>query len=611
MEKNSIWKREDGTFFRVLEIKDKNILMMDCTHLTMPVWIAKESLNGCKMASVEEMKEETGLFPVQMEELEAQDICCARERFTMIAGLLPFVSDKKKRSELIAGLSEHYHISRQTIRHYFCLYLAYQEITVLAPGERAGHKELSQDEKNIRWALNKYYYTSKKFSLKTAYTMLLKERYCDVNGILLPQYPSFYQFRYFYRKHKNIQNYYISRDGLKNYQRNHRPLTGDRVQEYAPHIGIGMLDATICDIYLINESGNLVGRPILTACIDGYSGLCCGYMLSWEGGVYSLRGLLLQVIANKKEWCERFGIVIERKDWDADSLPATLVTDMGSEYISTNFEQITELGVKLVNLPAYRPELKGPVEKFFDLIQDYYKPYLKGKGVIEPDYKERGAHDYRRDASLTMEQFEKIILHCILYYNTKRVVENYPYTEDMITNKVAPYAASIWEYGKAQLAANLIPVSKEQMILTLLPRTQGKFTRSGLKVNKMRYKNENFTERYLQGGTCLVAYNPDDVSFVWLVENGSYTRFSLVESRFNGKNLDEVEQLKQGKKELVSQTVEDSLQARIDLVHHIQAIAEETGRSGVSVNPRDIRKTRKREQEKTHRDYMKGGKQNA
>lgn len=50
-----------------------------------------------------------------------------------------------------------------------------------------------------------------------------------------------------------------------------------------------------------------------------------------------------------------------------------------------------------INLPAYRPELKGAVEKFFDLVQGNYKKHLKGKGVIEPDYQERGAHDYRKD----------------------------------------------------------------------------------------------------------------------------------------------------------------------------------------------------------------------
>lgn len=56
---------------------------------------------------------------------------------------------------------------------------------------------------------------------------------------------------------------------------------------------------------------------------------------------------------------------------------------MGKEYTSSTFEQLVELGVTITNLPPYRPELKGRVEKFFDLVQGYYKPLLKGKGVIE------------------------------------------------------------------------------------------------------------------------------------------------------------------------------------------------------------------------------------
>jgi len=167
-------------------------------------------------------------------------------------------------------------------------------ITALAPRQRLEDDgKLTQDEKNIRWALNKFFYTPKKQSLMTAYTMMLKEKYCDGMSILGDTYPSFYQFRYFYRKTKKIQNFYISRDGLKNYQRNNRPLIGNGVQAFAPAIGVGMLDATVCDIYLINDAGSLVGRPILTACIDAYSGVCYGYVLSWSGGVYSLRGLVL------------------------------------------------------------------------------------------------------------------------------------------------------------------------------------------------------------------------------------------------------------------------------------------------------------------------------
>lgn len=52
---------------------------------------------------------------------------------------------------------------------------------------------------------------------------------------------------------------------------------------------------------------------------------------------------------------------------------------------------------------------------------------------------------------------------------------------------------------EGQPGADLLSVSREELILTLLPRVQGKFTRQGLKVNGMRYKNGNYMEKYLSG----------------------------------------------------------------------------------------------------------------
>lgn len=129
--------------------------------------------------------------------------------------------------------------------------------------------------------------------------------------------------------------------------------------------------------------GQVVGRPILTVCVDAYSGLCCGYSLGWEGGVYSLRDMTLNIISDKVKYCKSIGIDISEEDWPVKELPGVFVSDKGAEYAGYTFEQIAELGVTLVNLQAYRPELKGPVEKFFDIIQSEYKKFLKGKGVIE------------------------------------------------------------------------------------------------------------------------------------------------------------------------------------------------------------------------------------
>ena len=540
-----------------------------------------------------------------IESLDASSKKFMHKHFTMIAGILPFVGDEKQRSFLIDAISKEMNIGKQTIRKTLCLYLVYQNIAVLTPKQKNYERELTTDEKNIRWALNKFFYNKNRNSLTTAYTMMLKEKYCDSAGVLLPEYPSIHQFKYFYRKHKNMQTFYISRDGLKNYQRNNRPLLGDGVQEFAPNVGIAMLDATICDIYLVDDAGNLVGRPILVACIDAYSSLCMGYSLLWEGGVYSLRNLMLNVIADKVSWCKEFGILISREDWNSDKLPGTLVTDMGSEYKSENFEQISELGVTIINLPAYRPELKGSVEKFFDLIQDSFKPLLKGKGVIEPDYKERGAHDYRKDACLTMHDFETIILRCIIYYNSKRIIENYPYTDEMIAANIKPFATSIFEWGLSVIGCDLLEVNRKELLLTLLPRAKGKFSRFGLRVNKMRYHREGYTEQYLKGTTVTVAYNPDDVSAVWLIENGEYIEFNLIESRYKNKTIEGVEQLQSGHKSLVKGVIDDNLQAQINLARHIQTIANKASTSP-DVNIMGIRSTRKREQNKTHTDLMKG-----
>lgn len=609
MNKNDLLKKED-TLIRVLEIQDDKYLIINCIKKTMPVWV--DTLEGYQASDEEELYRLTNTRPVENIENLSHENKYIQEHYSLIAGILPYIGDEKKRSEVIRSIAEYRKVSKQTIRHTLCQYLVYQEISTLGRKNNNTEKELTEDERNMRWALNKYFYNTDKNKLTVAYTQLLKERYTDKSGTLV-QHPSIHQFRYFYRKTKNLQDYYISREGIKNYQRNHRPLLGEGVQSFASNLGVAMLDSTICDIYLVSEQGQVVGRPVMTACVDAYSGLCCGYSLGWEGGTYSLRNLMLNVVSDKKEWCGKFGIAIDSLQWNCHHLPATLVTDKGSEYASSHFEQLTDLGVSIINLPAYRPELKGSVEKLFDVLQEMYKPYLKGKGVIEPDFQERGAHDYRKDACLTLEQFEKVMIYCILFYNSKRIVENFPYTQEMLDKGIRPYSSSIWNYCLNTEGAHLLKVSKEEMIMCLLPRTEGKFTRSGLKVNKLRYRHDSYTEMYLVGGSATVAYNPEDVTNVWLIEkNGKYVKFDLIDSRFEGTTLANVQSIQLTSKELVAKENEVNLQAKVDLAQNIEAIIATTHRNVVVDNGlQNIRQTRRHEQQRTHKDLMKAGDYNA
>ena len=604
MQKNELYFKDDS-IVRVLALKEDYVLIIDCVRRKMPHWENISFFVGWQQCAQENLYRFTNIVIPEIDSLLPESRKKAYERYTMIAPILQLLPNEQKRCEIISAIAINENISKQTLRKYLCLYLSFQNVAILSPKDNKSDKSLTDDEKNMRWGLNKFYYTCHKNSLKTAYTMMLKAKYCDGDGELAEGYPTFNQFRYFYRKRKNTQTYYISRNGLTNYQRNNRPLLGDRIQEYAKAPGMGMLDSTVCDIYLINEQGGIIGRPILTACIDAYSSLCCGYSLSWEGGMYSLRQLMINVVTDKQDLCRKYGITIQQQEWDSSLCPGVLVTDQGTEYKSANFEQIAELGVKVVNLPVYRPELKGSVEKFFSVIQDLFRPYLKGKGLIEPDFQERGAHDYRKDACLTLNQFEKVLIKCILYYNSQRIIENFPYSEEMLKVKVPPYASDIFRYGLSLEGTNFISISREQLILTLLPRITGKFTRSGLIVNNVRYKNKNFAEKYLSGGNVTVAYNPDDSSSVWLVDMGNFIEFVLIESRYKNKSFSEIEIMQTEKKKIVKSVEASNIQAKINLASHIEAIVANVGCSNgdLEVIPQNY----EREKIKVHVDCMKVG----
>lgn len=600
MQKNELY-RNNNSIIRVLEIKNNAVLVIDCINKTMPQWIGVSFFEDWTKCLDETLHEITGIELQDIKTVSPENFKVAHQRYTMIAPIVMVLTDQDKKNEMIELISTNEKISKQTLRKYLCLYLIYQDISVLIPKTKNADKQLSQDEKNIRWALNKFYFSFYKHSLKTAYTMMLKAKYCDINGELISTYPTFHQFRYFYRKYKTKQTCYISRNGLTNYQRNNRPLLGDGIQEFAKAPGVGMLDSTICDIYLINDAKEIIGRPILTVCIDAYSSLCCGYALTLEGGIYSIRQLMSNVVSDKQEWCKEHNISIKKEEWNSSKCPGILVTDQGTEYTSSTFEQLTELGIKIVNLPVYRPELKGSVEKFFSIIQDLFRPYLKGKGVINPDFQERGAHDYRKDACLTLEQFEKILIRCILFYNTQRVLNNFPYTDDMLENRIEPYANNIFQYGLSLDGVNLIDINKKQIELTLMPRTTGKFTRTGLIVNNVRYKNKNFSEQYLSNKEVSVAYNPDDSGYVWLIDNGEYIKFELIESRFQNKNFKEIEEMKSIKKDIIRSVASEDLQARISLGSYIETIANNSNRS--NSNLQDIGNNKIKEKQKIHKNY--------
>ena len=95
-------------------------------------------------------------------ELTAKQFAVMNYRYTMISGIIPIVEDKKKLAAAVKRTAEEYGVSKPTVRNYLKAYLKDRDKRVLAPVIREAKAMENKYAFDIRWALNKYYYTRDK-----------------------------------------------------------------------------------------------------------------------------------------------------------------------------------------------------------------------------------------------------------------------------------------------------------------------------------------------------------------------------------------------------------------------------------------------------------------
>ena len=248
MRQNDLLKSDAGDHLRVLLYGEQQSYVVNCQRCKMPFPISTSSL-----LLMEKLPQDMYRLLALDEDISERQRQQRDRRAELIAPLLveECICDKSYRNKVLREIVSGNSVSRKTVLQYLWLYWVYQSKNALLPAEKSNTEKrpLSSDEKTIRWALNKFYYTPQKQSLQTAYKMMLHAKYCDAKGKLKPDYPSFWQFRYYFRQHRDPISESISREGIKAYQRNHRPFIG-AVSDYAGTIGTYMTDATVADIYM-------------------------------------------------------------------------------------------------------------------------------------------------------------------------------------------------------------------------------------------------------------------------------------------------------------------------------------------------------------------------
>ena len=297
---------------------------------------------------------------------------------------------------------------------------------------------------------------NRKLDLQGAYEEVISAEFSDrvidersgrQTLVIREDFPSFRQFQYWYRKDNDIFILARRRHTPRVYDKDKRALLGSSLVEVRGPGSRYQIDATIADIYLVSryDRSRIVGRPVLYLVIDVFSRIIRGLCRLRR----SFMGWAMMALANaasdKVAFCEEFGLEIGAADWPCQGLPDILLGDR-AEMMSRHVETlINHFNVHVENTPPYRPDWKGVVERRFGLLPARFKAYVAG--YVEWDFQARGGSDYRLDAELDIDQFTRVVLYCILYYNNHHLIGDYEKSPQMLADKVDAVPIELWDWG--------------------------------------------------------------------------------------------------------------------------------------------------------------------
>lgn len=567
-------QRATGEIFRVLQESEHGLWLISYLESAAPLFVTSAD-------SLERIETPASFLVARQRPLTQAE----QRRLALIQPLLDdevCITDKGHRLSVAKEVAAS---TKTTVKRVLRIYYRY-----LARSELGSHPERELKKRpDFDWAIQHFYYSAKRLSLRAAYDMMLVRRFSDENGQLLSKAPSWHSFqRYFYSHgyHKKPEKI-ISREGLSHYQRNCRPAFGD-ASAWRPQPGAYQMDATEADIYLVSrfDRSSVIGRPYIYLAVDTATQIIAGVYIGLEAGELAVLKTMENAAMDKVQFCKQYRIEITADQWPNSGLPTEIITDKGRDFCSVRVQEFcAKYGIEMQSLPPFRPDQKSAVEKLFDLLQSRYKPLLRGKGVVEDDAQERWSTDYRSQAVLNLDEFAAIVIHCVIYLNSGRLL---PYGK-------AP-AQAWYEAAPSLLAANM-----DELHIFTLPRTTAKLTRSGIAFNGMLYIPED-TEFLCIGDKYEIAYDPADSSAIFISEKDHFLQANLTSKfdRFRGLSGAEIQTLKRVQQEGRQAARQNEVAASVVATHAVQSIIQtaEQYREGSKSNLTSEKISRNREAER-------------
>lgn len=543
---------------------------------------------------------------------------------------------KKSRKSILAKTIEVYGISESSIKRIWCSYLKSGKIIQsLIPktyncggrGKERVHEngEFVVDDKIkkiFKEGINKYYNTKKKNDKRTCYELIIRD-YLKSNPN--SKIPSLKQFYYWFAKitKDDKRNEIAKRYGDRIYQQTGRAIIGNSIQDTLGPGELFQIDSTILDVYLVSKMNRnlIIGRPTLFFVIDVYSRMIVGMNVTIEpfNSYEGAKVALINAMTDKVAYCKKYGISIQKEDW-VSALPSRILSDRG-ELLSGNIENaIGNLGILIQQTNSYRGDMKGIVEKSFERLHAYIKPFVDG--VVENKFNkvERGNSDYRLEANLTLEEITQIIIRYVLFHNNNHVLNHYESDGINIENSIPKIPSKIWEYGVKVKKGLLRELPEEVIRINLLHNKEISITAKGARMGKLYYVSKYTLEQgwyqkaRIEGNFRVrISYNFNDLSEIYYIkEDGvSYDTLNLVTymEHYKGMSLEEINKVFEYEEKLNKKASEKEIQEKIKLFDEIEKIAGKAKQEQQRVKDKSLNKTQRlkhiRENLEEERNYFR------
>lgn len=386
---------------------------------------------------------------------------------------------------------------------------------------------------------------------------------------------------------------------------NKRLLLSDNLQGVMGPGDLWEVDECEIDLSLVSvENPSVtVGRPIVYVMIDVYTRMIVAYSVAFDNNsVLGITNCFLNLLDDKQELCNRFGIQIGANEWPSKILPLRLRSDYGAEYISHAMDTICcKLGVAQELVSPATGSLKGQVEQVFHQIHAAQNSLLEGKGLIE----KRHDSNHHQEAALNIQEFEAVLLTYIVGHNRK-YMEKYPLTKDMRQQNVEPRPIDLWKYG-VSLNGSPRPITNEVMFRhSLLLPVKASVGRAGITFKGLFYINLQdealLRDMYLASthgkkkleSACI---DPRNISHLYYIREGKLMTASLNYKKtgmkeYEGMTLSEYNALHNKKKDDDAIGRETNLQMDIAIRDRQAKIVSEAQKRHLSPSTENLRANR-------------------